>query len=109
MTVESDKSLTSKGTITNPQNKFVPSTLKLWANFLKQQRSIYGRLYSKYPVDKQVLESTTFLVELGGRLAKKKVANERDLEYVQHNIVEHPSLTLSNRSETRRRQNDSSL
>ncbi|KXJ84591.1 hypothetical protein Micbo1qcDRAFT_210574, partial [Microdochium bolleyi] len=83
-----DISLTSKGTITNPQNKFVPSTLKPWADFLQQQRSIHGRLYSTYPVDKQVFESTTFLVELGGRLARKKVANERDLERIQHNIVE---------------------
>ncbi|KXJ85003.1 hypothetical protein Micbo1qcDRAFT_225014, partial [Microdochium bolleyi] len=90
VTIESDKSLTSKGTITNPQNKFVPSTLKPWADFLKQQKSIHGRLYSTYPEDKQVFESTTFLVELGERLARKKVANERDLEYIQHNIVETP-------------------
>ncbi|KXJ85266.1 hypothetical protein Micbo1qcDRAFT_169548, partial [Microdochium bolleyi] len=92
--VESDKSLTTKGSITNPQDKLVPRTLKPWTDFLEQQRSIHGRLYSVFPVDKQVFESIKFLEELGGRLARKKIANERDLEYVQHNIVETPVANI---------------
>ncbi|KAH7016163.1 uncharacterized protein B0I36DRAFT_43376, partial [Microdochium trichocladiopsis] len=94
ITVKPNNSLPSKGTITNPQDKLVSSTLKPWTDFLEQQKSIHGRLYSTFPADKQAFESVTFLEELGERLRRKKIANERDLESVQHNILQTPVTNI---------------
>ncbi|KXJ84902.1 hypothetical protein Micbo1qcDRAFT_128908, partial [Microdochium bolleyi] len=92
--VEPSKSLTSKGAITNPLDKLVPSTLKLWTDFLEQQKSIHRRLYSDFRADKRAFESITFLKELGEQLTRKKIANERDLEAAQHNIIETPVTNI---------------
>ncbi|RSL79149.1 hypothetical protein CEP52_017557, partial [Fusarium oligoseptatum] len=37
--VESDRRLTSKGSITNPRNKLCPTSLEPWPDFLGQPRS----------------------------------------------------------------------
>ena len=88
--IEQDASLTSQGTKTDPRNKICPGRLKAWTDFHEVQRSTYETLYSVFPKEKRVFESLGFLRELGGRIAKHQVANERDLEYVQHNVVEDP-------------------
>ncbi|KAI6777699.1 antigen [Emericellopsis cladophorae] len=90
VTTESDKSLTSKGTITNPRSKYVPSILSAWRNFLETQSRILGRLYSTFPADRRAFESVGFLQGLGERVAGRPVANEKDLEHTQQNIVEEP-------------------
>lgn len=60
----------------------MPSTLKPWTDFLEQQKSISGRLYSTFLADKQAFESVTLLKKLGGRLTRKKIANEARLHQV---------------------------
>ncbi|KAK7937420.1 uncharacterized protein PG986_014288 [Apiospora aurea] len=71
--VEPDKSLTSKGPTTNPQNKYCPTRLIPWPDFIDQQRTVFG---------------------LGERIARKRIANEKDLEYFQHISVEDPVRSI---------------
>ena len=44
--VETDKSLTPRGSITNPQNKWCPTRLSVSSDFLELQKTAFGRLYS---------------------------------------------------------------
>ena len=88
--VETNKSLTSKGSVNKPEKKWCPTRLSPWSDFLEQQKAILGRLYSVYPGQDRVFESLDFLRGLGNRVARKKVANERHLEYIQHTILEEP-------------------
>ena len=94
--VEQDASLTSLGTKTDPRNKICPSRLDVWTDFHEVQRGIYETLHSVWHEEKRVFESETFLRELGDRIYKHRVANERDLEYIQHNVVEDPVKCIFN-------------
>ena len=92
--VETDKSLTSRGSITNPRHKYCPTRLSPWPTFLDEQRTALGTLYSVFPAHTAVFESRSFLRGLGSRIARKKVANEKDLEYFQHSSVEDPVRSI---------------
>ncbi|UNI15341.1 hypothetical protein JDV02_001881 [Purpureocillium takamizusanense] len=88
--VESDRKLTSRGSITNPRNKLCPTSLEPWSNFLELQRSVFDILYGCVPLDNQVFESRNFLAGLGRRVAQRSIADEKTLEYFMHNSVEDP-------------------
>ncbi|OHE90288.1 hypothetical protein CORC01_14417 [Colletotrichum orchidophilum] len=88
--VETDRRLTSKGSITNPRNKLCPTNLRPWPDFLHQQSIVFGTLYDTFPADKRCFESPSFLSGLGSRIAKRKITDEKALEYFLHNSVEDP-------------------
>ncbi|QPH18869.1 hypothetical protein C2857_003981 [Epichloe festucae Fl1] len=88
--VESDKSLTSRGSITNPRNKLCPTNLEPWPDFIEQQRLASGLLFSVLPAELRLFESRNFLSGLGDRISRRPIANEKDLEYFLHNSVEDP-------------------
>jgi hypothetical protein len=88
VTVESDNSLASKGPTKSHLNKYLPSKLSAWPDFLHTQAAILGRLRATFPADERAVESLSFLLGLRQRLAGGKIANERDLEYFQQTIVE---------------------
>ncbi|KAF2241317.1 hypothetical protein BU26DRAFT_544447 [Trematosphaeria pertusa] len=92
--VQTDKSLTSKGSITRPQDKRCPARLLPWGEFLELQRDMLGKVYSMYPGQSRDFESLDFLRGLGERMGKRKVGNEKDLEHVQHNAVETPVTSI---------------
>ncbi|KAL7940092.1 hypothetical protein V8C42DRAFT_364366 [Trichoderma barbatum] len=92
--VETDKSLTSKGSITNPRNKLCPTSLQPWPDFLEQQRIASGVLYDAFPADMRLFESRNFLSGLGDRISQRPIANEKDLEYFLHNSVEDPVRSI---------------
>ncbi|KAH6653514.1 hypothetical protein BKA67DRAFT_507660, partial [Truncatella angustata] len=92
--VEPDKSLTSKGSTTNPQNKYCPTRLIPWSDFIDQQRTVFGDLYSLCPTEARAFESLAFLQGLGERISRKRIANEKDLEYFQHISVEDPVRSI---------------
>jgi hypothetical protein len=50
LTVETDKELTSRGSLTNPRNKLCPTQLRPWTDFLEQQRIVLGHLYDTFPL-----------------------------------------------------------
>ncbi|KAF6804661.1 hypothetical protein CPLU01_16046, partial [Colletotrichum plurivorum] len=89
-TVETDRRLTSKGSITNPRDKWCPTNLRPWSDFLQQQSIVFGTLYDTFPADKRRFESRSFLSGLGSRIAKRKITDEKALEYFLHNSVEDP-------------------
>ncbi|KAI8233393.1 hypothetical protein K4K55_005216 [Colletotrichum sp. SAR 10_96] len=89
-TVETDHRLTSKGSITNPRHKWCPTNLQPWPDFLQQQRIVFGTLYDTFPSGRRCFESRSFLSGLGGRIARRKITDEKALEYFLHNSVEDP-------------------
>ncbi|KAM4061387.1 kinase [Hirsutella rhossiliensis] len=89
-TVERDRRLTSRGSITNPRNKLCPTSLEPWPRFLELQGSVFDTLYECLPVDIRVFESQNFLAGLGRRVAQRSIADEKTLEYFMHNSVEDP-------------------
>lgn len=95
--VESDRTLTTKGSMTSAKNKLCPTRLEPWVDFIDEQKTTFGALYSAFPEDAQAFESLEFLRTLGARLAKKRVANEKDLEYFQHLAVEDPVRAIVER------------
>jgi hypothetical protein len=89
--VQTDKTLTSRGPITNPRNKWCPTNLKPWSDFLEQQRHVFGTLRDTLPTDdNQLFESRGFLAGLGTRISRRLVGDEKTLEYFLHNSVEDP-------------------
>ncbi|PTB47421.1 hypothetical protein M431DRAFT_526130 [Trichoderma harzianum CBS 226.95] len=69
--VETDKSLTSKGYITNLRNKLYPT---------KQQRIASGILYNAFPTNIRLFKSRNFLSGLRDRISQQPIANEKNLE-----------------------------
>ncbi|KAH6950421.1 hypothetical protein BKA56DRAFT_425190, partial [Ilyonectria sp. MPI-CAGE-AT-0026] len=88
--VETDKKLTSKGPITNPRNKWCPTHLRPWSDFLEQQRAIFGALYDTFPAQSRAFESRSFLAGLGNRISQRSIANEKTFEHFLHNSLEDP-------------------
>ncbi|KAK3338662.1 hypothetical protein B0T25DRAFT_561127 [Lasiosphaeria hispida] len=95
--VETDRALTTTGRQTNPNNKLCPPRLEPWVDFIDKQKTAFGALHLAFPKDNQAFESVEFLRALGNRLAKKKVANEKDLELFQHLAVEDPVRAMVDR------------
>ncbi|KAJ4308780.1 hypothetical protein N0V84_011896 [Fusarium piperis] len=90
LAVETDKKLTTRGPITNPRNKWCPTHLKPWSDFLQQQRLIFGALYDTFPAQSRAFENRSFLAGLGNRISQRSIANEKTLEHFLHNSVEDP-------------------
>ncbi len=74
--VETDKSLTSKGSITNPRHKYCPTRLSPWTTFLDEQRTALGTLYSVFPpIPRPSRAETSFVAwvqELRGRKSRMR-------------------------------------
>ncbi|KAK3336941.1 hypothetical protein B0T19DRAFT_454504, partial [Cercophora scortea] len=87
------KSLTSKGSISNPRDKLCPARLVPWSDFLEQQRNTFGILHRVLPTQDKAFNCLAFLRDLGKNISRK-VANEKDLEYFQHRGVEDPLRSI---------------
>ncbi|KAI0165304.1 hypothetical protein GGR52DRAFT_581939 [Hypoxylon sp. FL1284] len=87
-TVETDKDLTSKGTITNPRHKLCPTSVRPWPDLLEQQHATLGTLYDTFPADKRRFEPRSVLHGLGQRISKRRISDEKSLEYFLHTSVE---------------------
>ncbi|KAJ6437107.1 glycoside hydrolase family 5 protein [Purpureocillium lavendulum] len=89
--VEQNPGLVSKGSITNPQSKWCPTSLQPWPEFLEQQRRIFGLLLDTFPSDSgRLFESEHFLATMGSRISRRRIADEKGLEFFLHNAVEDP-------------------
>ena len=95
--VQTDKRLTSKGSMTDPRNKWCPARLSPWRKFLEEQRTTLVALVSAFSADARAFESRAFLKGLGGRASRSKIANEKDLELFQHICVEDPVRSIFER------------
>ncbi|CAH0023545.1 unnamed protein product [Clonostachys rhizophaga] len=76
--------------ITNPRDKWCPTNLRPWPDFLDQQRLIFGTLYDTFPAESRLFENRAFLAGLGNRISQRPIADEKMLEYFLHNSVEDP-------------------
>ncbi|KAJ9413640.1 hypothetical protein QL093DRAFT_2486717 [Fusarium oxysporum] len=88
--IETDPKLTSRGSITNPRDKWCPKNLRPWPAFLDQQKLTFGTLYDTFPTESRVFENRNFLAGLGNRISQRPIADEKTLEYFLHNSVEDP-------------------
>lgn len=88
--IKTNPELTSKGSITNPRDKWSPTNLRPWSDFLDQQRLVFGTLYDTFPTKNRVFETRNFLADLGNRVSQRPIADEKTLEYLLHNSVEYP-------------------
>ncbi|KAI0423900.1 hypothetical protein F5Y09DRAFT_326081 [Xylaria sp. FL1042] len=92
--VETNKALTSRGPITNPQNKYCPTSLKPWSDFLQEQSITFGELYATCSPERRAFEDRNFLAGLGRRLLLRPIRDEKTLEYFMHVSVEDPVTTI---------------
>ncbi|XXH05274.1 hypothetical protein Hte_011699 [Hypoxylon texense] len=91
LTVESNKDLTSTGSIPPPTDKVCRTSLEPWPDFVKQQCTTLGILYDELPADtKTVFENRTFLEGVGRRMSNKPISDDKTLEYFLHTCVEEP-------------------
>lgn len=88
--IKRDQKLTSKGPITNPRNKWCPTNVRPWSDFIQQQRITFGTVYDTFPADSRVFENRAFLTGLGKRISVRKIADEKTLESFLHSSVEDP-------------------
>ncbi|KAG9241154.1 hypothetical protein BJ878DRAFT_522142 [Calycina marina] len=89
--IQTDKSLSTQGSITSPKNKPCPTLLKPWSDFPMLQQQLFERLYEYIPRDAELFSSTQYLTELGKDLCDRPLASEKDLEAYQRLAVERPT------------------
>jgi hypothetical protein len=92
--IQTDKSLSTQGSITSPKNKPCPTLLKPWADFPVQQQQLFERTYEYIPRDAALFSSTQYLTELGQDLCDRPLASEKDLEAYQRLAVERPTTHI---------------
>ena len=96
ITVETDRSLSTQGEITNPSGKSRPVRLRPWENFLEVQKETFERLFALYPHDEppRVFENLAFIEGLSDRVASRKLASEGDLQNLQRETIETPVTSI---------------
>ncbi|KAI0817424.1 hypothetical protein GGR55DRAFT_693628 [Xylaria sp. FL0064] len=92
--VETNKALTSRGPITNPRNKYCPTNLKPWPDFLQEQSTTFGELYTACSPEHRAFENRSFLAGLGRRVLLHPIKDEKTLEYFMHVGVEDPVTAI---------------
>ena len=91
--VQQDKSLTTKGTVTNPEGKICPTYLRPWTDFVEQQHETFCQLALTEEDSRdspRAFASLQHLEELGRDHALRKIASEKDLEIFERATLENP-------------------
>ena len=76
--IQTDKSLSSQGSITSPKNKRSPTLLKPWTDFPMMQQQLFERIYEYIPRDAENFSSIHCLKELGQDLCNQPLASEKE-------------------------------
>ncbi|KAH7364889.1 hypothetical protein BKA65DRAFT_145816 [Rhexocercosporidium sp. MPI-PUGE-AT-0058] len=92
--IQTDKSLSTQGSITSPKNKPCPTLLKPWRDFPVLQQQLFERTYEYIPRDAGLFSSTQYLTELGQDICDRPLASEKDLEAYQRLAVERPTTHI---------------
>lgn len=93
ISVQTDKSLSTKGDPSNADGKLRPDYLQPWKDFIDTQKETLKTLYSTYPASDdmpRVFDSSHSIKTQGEKVALRKLASEQDLQNLQYNIVETP-------------------
>jgi len=92
--IQTDKSLSTQGSITSPKNKPCPTLLKPWTDFPVLQQQLFEGIYTYIPRSAELFGSTQYLTELGQDLCDRPLASEKDLEAYQRLAVERPVTNI---------------
>jgi hypothetical protein len=92
--IQTDKSLSTQGSITSPKNKPCPTFLKPWTDFPILQQQLFEKVYEYIPPEEEYFSSTQYLKELGQDLCDRPLASEKDLETYQRLAVERPTTNI---------------
>jgi hypothetical protein len=92
--VQTDKSLSTQGSITSPKNKPCSTLLKPWLDFPIRQQELFKRVHEYFPRDVGLFSSTQFLTELGQKICDRPLASEKDLEGYERLAVEGPTTDI---------------
>jgi hypothetical protein len=92
--IQTNKSLSTQGSITSPKNKPCPTLLKPWTDFPVLQQQLFERIHEYIPRDAELFSSTQYLRELGQDLCDRPLASEKDLEAYQRLAVERPTTHI---------------
>ncbi|KAH8650353.1 hypothetical protein BGZ60DRAFT_421798 [Tricladium varicosporioides] len=92
--IQTDKSLSTQGSITSPKNKLCPTLLKPWTDFPVLQQQLFEQIYEYIPRDARLFSSTQYLTELGQDICDRPLASEKDLEAYQRLAVERPATHI---------------
>jgi len=76
--IQTDKSLSTQGSITSPKNKRCPTLLKPWTDFPMLQQQLFERIYEYIPRDAENFSSIQYLKELGQDLCDRPLASEKE-------------------------------
>ena len=110
--VETDKSLTTQGDVTNPTGKICPKRLRAWSQFPKLQQEAFDRYYALlHPKDtfdnaKRIFIDTHSISQTGNvHLKNKKISSEDDLllfeSFAVADMVRHIVSQISEYEELR--------
>ncbi len=80
--VQTDKSLSTQGSITSPKDRRCPTLLKPWSDFPIRQQHLFEQVH-EYIRDAEQFSSVQYLTELGQDLCDRPLASEKDLEAYQ--------------------------
>jgi hypothetical protein len=90
--VQTNRSLTTKGSITSPRGKKHPTYMRPWHDFPQIQQQYFDRAYSLLCPDestpRKVFSSRVALEDLGQTLCRRPLASEKDLESYERFAVE---------------------
>ena len=92
--IQSDKSLSTQGSITSPKNKPCPTSLVLWTDFSILQQQFLESNSEFIPQDAEHFSSIQYLRELGQDLCDRPLASEKDSETYQRLAVEWPTTNI---------------
>lgn len=92
--IQTDKSLSTQGSITSPKDKPCPTLLKPWTDFPSLQQQLFERICKHIPQNAELFGSTQYLTELGRDLCDRPLASEKDLEAYQRSAVERPATHI---------------
>ena len=90
--VQTNRSLTTKGSITNPKGKKHPSHLRPWDDFPQRQQQYFDAAYALLcPLDRDppaIFAPPVVIEDLGRTLCRRPLASEKDLEHYERFAVE---------------------
>ena len=98
--IQTDKSLSTRGSITYPKTKPCPTLLKPWEDFPIRQQQLFARLREYIAQNTEHFSSIHYLTELGKDLCDRPLASEKDLEAYQRFAVERPTTNIISHLQT---------
>jgi hypothetical protein len=98
LAVQTDRSLSTGGGITKPNNRHYPQKLRQWTHFPDTQARLFHRVHDIfYPASEpplQLFDPVIHLEVLGPKLCDRPLASEADLQQYERPAVEQPVTSV---------------